>query len=165
MDKMLETRLREAFYKGRVDFDAHVSIIPTLDRPRYFGLMRQSAVLLDTLGFSGFNTALQAIECDLPVLAFEGDFMRGRLASGILRQLGLPELVASTTEEFVAKAIALAGDAAKRKALKIEIRARRNVLFNDLAPVRELERQLTNAVMINRAARSSTHPLDPSGSS
>ena len=154
LDKMLETRLRSAFKQGGVDFDKHVRIIPTLDRPRFFGLMRHSAVLLDTLGFSGFNTALQAIECDLPVLAFEGEFMRGRLASGILRQLDLDELVARNPEEFVSKAIVLAGDASRRKELRTKIRARRHVLFEDLAPIRELERQLTRAVTNKRASNS-----------
>jgi predicted O-linked N-acetylglucosamine transferase (SPINDLY family) len=150
MDRMLENRLRAVFDRAGVEFDRHVSIIPNLDRPRFFGLMRQSALMLDSLGFSGFNTALQAIECDLPVLSFEGEFMRGRLASAILRRLDLPELVATTTEEFIEKAIALAGDAGRRKKLRDQIIERRNVLFHDLAPVRALERHLTDAVMRSR---------------
>jgi predicted O-linked N-acetylglucosamine transferase (SPINDLY family) len=151
MDRMLERRLRAAFEKADVEFDEHVSIIPMLDRSRFFGLMRQSALMLDTLGFSGFNTALQAIECDLPVLAFEGEFMRGRLASAIMRRLDLPELVATTTEDFVQKALDLAGDAGRRKQIRAKIIARRNVLFHDTAPVLALERCLTDAVARSRA--------------
>jgi predicted O-linked N-acetylglucosamine transferase (SPINDLY family) len=146
MDRMLEARLRAAFEKGGVEFDAHVSIIPTLERSRFFGLMRKSAIMLDTLGFSGFNTALQAVECDLPVLAFEGEFMRGRLASGIMRQIGLPELVASSKDEFVEKALSLAADPGRRKRLRSAIIARRATLFCDMAPIRELERYLSDAV-------------------
>jgi protein O-GlcNAc transferase len=151
MDRLLECRLRAAFHKADVEFDAHVSIIPNLDRPRFFGLMRQSALMLDTLGFSGFNTALQAVECGLPVLAFEGEFMRGRLASAIMRQLELPELVATTKEDFVQKAIELAGDSGRRRRLRTEIIKRRKVLFCDLAPVRALERHLADAVTRSRA--------------
>jgi protein O-GlcNAc transferase len=147
MDRILETRLRAAFDKGGVEFDAHVSIIPTLDRSRFFGLMRESALMLDTLGFSGFNTAIQGIECDLPVLAFEGEFMRGRLASAIMRRLDLPELVATTKEGFVQKAIELAGDARKRRGLRAKIIERRKLLFQDMEPVRALEHHLTDAVM------------------
>jgi predicted O-linked N-acetylglucosamine transferase (SPINDLY family) len=146
MDRMLEDRLRAAFAKGGVDFDTHVSIIPTLDRSRFFGLMRESALMLDTLGFSGFNTAIQGIECDLPVLAYEGEFMRGRLASAIMRRLDLPELVATTKEDFVQKAVELVGDARKRRAIRAKIIERRKVLFHDLAPVRALERHLRDAV-------------------
>lgn len=151
MDRMLESRLRAAFDRGNVEFDEHVSIVPTLDRARFFGLMRRSAIMLDTLGFSGFNTALQAIECDLPVLAFEGEFMRGRLASAVMRQLGLNELVATTREEFVQKAVALAGDAGLRKRLRAKIIERRKVLYHDLAPIRALEDHLTDAVTNTRS--------------
>jgi protein O-GlcNAc transferase len=154
MDRMLENRLRAAFDKDNIEFDAHVSIIPTLDRSRFFGLMRESALMLDTLGFSGFNTAIQGVECDLPVLAYEGEFMRGRLASAIMRRLDLPELVATTKEEFVQKAVELAGDARRRRRLRAKIAERREVLFHDMEPVRALERQLTDAVMSARAESS-----------
>jgi protein O-GlcNAc transferase len=147
IDRILESRLRAAFGKADVEFDRHVSIIPFLDPPRFFGLMRQSALMLDTLGFSGFNTALQAVECDLPVVAFEGEFMRGRLASAVMRRLDLPELVATTKQDFVDKAVKLAGDPKRREKLRAGIRQRRHVLFNDMAPVRELERRLTEAVL------------------
>jgi predicted O-linked N-acetylglucosamine transferase (SPINDLY family) len=155
MDRNLERRLRAAFEKAEVPFDEHVSIIPTLDRARFFGLMRKSALMLDTLGFSGFNTALQAIECDLPVLAFEGDFMRGRLASAIVRQLGLPELIATTKADFVQKAIELARDGGRRKGLRAQIIERRKILFSNLAPVRSLERHLADAVSRARTGSSS----------
>jgi predicted O-linked N-acetylglucosamine transferase (SPINDLY family) len=155
MNNMLEQRLRGAFDRERVDFDAHVCLIPNLDRPGFFGLMHDSALMLDTLGFSGFNTALQAIECGLPVLAYEGEFMRGRLASGIMRRMGLPELVADTDEAFIHKAIELATDFQKRKDLRAAIASRREILFNDTEPVRGLERCLVEAISRSRDARSS----------
>jgi protein O-GlcNAc transferase len=154
MDRMLESRLRAAFEKADVEFDERVSIIPKLDRSLFFGLMRQSALMLDTLGFSGFNTALQAIECDLPVLAFEGEFMRGRLASAIMRRLDLPELVATTTQDFVQKTLDLAGDAGRRKKIRAKIIERRHILFRDTAPILALERSLTDAVARSRAESS-----------
>jgi predicted O-linked N-acetylglucosamine transferase (SPINDLY family) len=135
----LQTRLRAAFDTAGVDFDSHVSFIPVLGRPDFFALMRHSALMLDTLCFSGFNTAMQAIECGLPVLAFEGEFMRGRLTSGIMRQLDLPQLVATTEAEFIDKAVALAQDPAGRKALQATIIERHDRVFRDLAPVRALE--------------------------
>jgi len=143
--------LRAAFDRGKVDFDSHVSIISLLDRPQFFGLMRQSAVMLDTLGFSGFNTAIQGIECDLPVLAYEGEFMRGRLASAIMRRLDLPEMVATTKDDFIQKAVKLASDAGWRQKVQTKIRERRNMLFQDLEPVRALESHLTNLVSRARA--------------
>jgi predicted O-linked N-acetylglucosamine transferase (SPINDLY family) len=98
--------------------------------------------LLDTPGFSGFNTAMQAIECGLPVVGREGEFMRGRLASGILRRMGMDALVATTDEAYVELAVALTRDAGRRQRLRDEMIARRGVLFGDLEPVRALERFL-----------------------
>jgi predicted O-linked N-acetylglucosamine transferase (SPINDLY family) len=145
-DRMLERRLRAVFISGGIDFDAHVSIIPFLDHPRFFGLMRSSALMLDTLGFSGFNTALQGVECGLPVLAFEGNFLRARLASAIMRELELPELVATSTEDFVKKAVGLTKDPEKLKGLAATMVARRERLYRNTAPVRALERYLIEAV-------------------
>jgi protein O-GlcNAc transferase len=146
MDKLLAQRLRRAFDIEKVDFDAHVNIIPYLDRPRFFGLMQHAALLLDTVGFSGFNNTLQAIEAGLPVLAREHGFMRGRLASGIMRRMELSELVASTDDAFIEKAVELAADAPRCKELRVEIANRRKILFNDIEPVRALERCLTEAI-------------------
>ena len=147
MSRQIEQRMRQAFRKAGVDYDRTVAWVPTLGRGRFHGLMRRSTALLDTLGFSGFNTAVQALECDLPVVAFEGPYMRGRLASGPLRHLGLDELVASTPEAFAAIALRLAEDEAWRAHLEREIAQRRHALFFDQAPVRALEDTLFEAVM------------------
>jgi predicted O-linked N-acetylglucosamine transferase (SPINDLY family) len=71
--------------------------------------------------------------------------MRGRLASGIMRRLGLPELVATSKDDFIQSAIRLAADVGRCQELKIEVASRRSLLFNDLEPVRALERCLTAA--------------------
>jgi len=102
--------------------------------------------MLDTLGFSGFNTTMQAVECGLPVLAYEGEFMRGRFASGIMRRMGLAELIAATDDEFIQKAIALAADPARLQRLRREIADRRSVLFHDLEPIRRLEQSFAEAI-------------------
>ncbi len=146
MDHLLIQRLRRAFDREKVDFDAHVCIIPFLSRAQFFGLMQHAALMLDTPGFSGFNNALQAVEAGLPLLAREGSYMRGRLASSIMRRLELPELVATTDEQFIERAIALAADPARRAQLRADIESRRSILFNDLEPIRALERCLTEAI-------------------
>ncbi|MEP6505009.1 MAG: tetratricopeptide repeat protein, partial [Betaproteobacteria bacterium] len=107
MSAQVERRMRGVFAKAGVDYDRTVTWIPMLDRGRFFGLLQRATAMLDTIGFSGFNTALQSLECDLPVVAFEGEFLRGRLASGPLRLLGLDELVATTPAQYVDIALRL----------------------------------------------------------
>jgi len=146
LDELLAHRLRRAFDIEKVDFDARVRVIPRLERPRFFGLMKQSALLLDTVGFSGFNNTLQAIEAGLPVLAHEGTFMRGRLASGIMRRMELAELVVNSDDAFIETAVELAGNVPKLSYLQGEIANRRKILFHDTEAVRALERCLIDAI-------------------
>lgn len=146
MYAMLEQRLRASFAAAGVDFDSRVKIVGHMDRPRFFGLMQRSALMLDTLGFSGFNTAAQAIECGLPILTFEGEFMRGRLASCFMRRMEIPDLIATTKDAFVASAIELAGDDKWRSRLTRQIEKKRSLVFGDKAVVRGLEKFLVEVV-------------------
>ena len=152
MSAQIEQRMRAAFAKAGVDYDRTVAWIPALNRGRFFGLMKRADALLDTIGFSGFNTAAQALECDLPVVAYEGEFMRGRLASGLLRHLGLDELVATVPEAFADIALRLVDDGAWHAQLQREIAQRRHALFYDQVPVRALEDALFEAAGVAKPA-------------
>ena len=101
--------------------------------------MKRAHVFLDTIGFSGFNTAMQAVECGLPIVTREGRFMRGRLASGILKRMGLSDLVAQTEADYVALAVRLVQDRGYHKQVSGRLEASRHVLFNDMAAIRALE--------------------------
>ncbi len=72
--------------------------------------------------------------------------MRGRLASGIMRRMGLTELVASTDEAFIEAAVELAGNAPRRSELRVQIANSRKILFHDTEAVRALERCLIEAI-------------------
>ena len=157
MHVQMANRIRNSFAQEGLDFDSRVCIIPFLDRQRYFGLMKQSALMLDTLDFSGFNTAIQAIECGLPYLAFEGSFMRGRLASGIMRRLELPDLVASTYEDFAQRAVALTANNGRLEELRVEIMTRRAMLFEDPTPIRALEKFLATEIVERRSRATVDH--------
>jgi protein O-GlcNAc transferase len=87
--------------------------------------------MLDTIGFSGYNTAVQAIECGLPLVTREGRFLRGRLASGVLRRMGLQELIAQTKTDYVNLVVRLATDHDYQAHIRHEIEQRRSVLFDD----------------------------------
>jgi len=142
----LHRRLEAAFARSRLDFDDFVTFIPWQDRPGFYSLLKRSKVFLDTVGFSGFNTAVQAVECGLPIVTREGRFMRGRLASGILRRMGLSELIARSEEDYVALAVRLVRDREYREHVRERIEASRHVLFADLAPIRAMEDFLAKAI-------------------
>lgn len=132
----LAARLRQAFEGAGLDFDDYGVFIPWLKHGEFYGLMQRADVFLDTLGFSGFNTAMQAVECALPIAALDGRFMRGRLASGILKRMGMPELVASSGEGYISLATRLAQDKNYRDEIRGHMKARQHVLYDDAEPVR-----------------------------
>ena len=125
----LEARLRTAFAATGIDFDAHVLFIPWQSQAAFFGLMQAAAVVLDSPGFSGFNTTMQAVECGTPVVAFEGRFLRGRFASGILRELGLEEFVASDSKAYVEAVLRLIDDSSIASRTRKQIAERGRALF------------------------------------
>ena len=139
LSEKLKSRLGRAFERAGLDFARHVVFVPWQSRPHFHGLMRRADVFLDTVGFSGFNTAMQAVECGLPVVASEGKFMRGRLASGILKRMGLPDLVAASEDEYVVLAAKLAGNAGYRHEVRTRMEASRASLYEDRAPIKALE--------------------------
>jgi protein O-GlcNAc transferase len=135
----LQLRLKQRFDEAGLDFGRYCRFIPWQRRSAFYGLMERANVMLDTIGFSGFNTAMQAMECGLPVVTREGRFMRGNLASGILKRIRLPELVAVSDEDYIAITLRLVRDAAYGQYVRDRIEQGRPVLFDDLAPIRALE--------------------------
>jgi len=135
----LIARLKAAFARAGLDYERYVIFVPPLVRPAFYGLMKRADVLLDTIGFSGFNTAMQAVECGLPIVAWEGRFMRGRFASGVVKRMKLDDVVAKSEKEYIALAAKLAGDTAYREQIRARIVAARDVLYGDKAPIRALE--------------------------
>ncbi len=148
LSRRWERRLRAAFERAGLSFERHVVFMPWQDPQAFRAILAAADLYLDTVGFSGFNTALQAVQCGLPVVTREGRFMRGRLASGMLRYIGLDELVAPSDAAYVELAVALASDAGRRQQLRERLRSARERLFEDDAPVRALESFLARVVEV-----------------
>lgn len=142
LSEKLAQRLEAAFESGGLFFHAYGVFLPWLKRDAFYALMRKASVYLDTIGFSGFNTAMQAIECGLPIVTKDGRFMRGRLASGILKRMDMPEFVAKSEQDYVDLAVRLASDSSYWSQTRRAIETKRAVLFDDMVPIRALEQFL-----------------------
>jgi len=142
----LRARLATEFTRQGLDFGRTAIFLPWQSRASFLGLLRRADVFLDTIGFSGFNTALQAVECGLPIVTREGRFLRGRLASGILKRIGLPDLVAADDEQYIAFAVRLAQDPGYREEIRRRMAAGRPLLYGDTEPIRALEDFLAQGV-------------------
>lgn len=139
LSKRLAERIQKAFAAEGLDYLRHVEFIPWQPKAGFYAVLRRADVFLDTIGFSGFNTAMQAIECGLPIVAREGRFMRGRFASAILNRMQLGELVAQDKQAYVECAVRLAQDHEYNAGIRERIVRSRPILFHDSAPIRKLE--------------------------
>jgi len=131
LSNLLEARINKEFEAAGLNAKDHVRFVRWLNFHEYHCLMRHADVLLDTIGFSGYNTAVQAIECGLPLVTREGRFLRGRLASGVLRRMGLTELIVQTKADYVNLVVRLVTDRHYQAHIRHEIEQRRSVLFDD----------------------------------
>jgi predicted O-linked N-acetylglucosamine transferase (SPINDLY family) len=68
----------------------------------------------------------------VPVIAYAGTTHASRVGMSLLSNIGLPELVAATPEEYISVAVNLAGDLKKLGELRVSLRDKmtRSVLFD-----------------------------------
>ncbi len=142
---VFRTRLATAFAAAGLDFDHHVAITRPVPPDLFPSLLKCGAIYLDSVGWSGGNTTLEAIACGLPPVTLPTAMMRGRHTAGILTRMGATELIADSREAYVDKAVALADAGARAKA-KAKVAETRALLWNDAKPVRALEIWLERAV-------------------
>jgi predicted O-linked N-acetylglucosamine transferase (SPINDLY family) len=89
--------------------------------PEYLARQRQADLFLDTLPYNAHTTTSDALWAGLPVLTVMGKSFASRVAASLLNAIGLPELIASTQEEYEALAIELALNPKKLADIKLKL--------------------------------------------
>ena len=135
----LFSRLAQAFRMRGMDLQSRGIILPSMPHDDYLRVNMLCDVMLDTLHWSGGNTTLDALACGLPVVTLPGEFMRGRQSYGMLKLMGLDELIAKDQEDYVEIAIRLGTDSAWRRQVAQHIAKNNDVIFDMETPLRQLE--------------------------
>ena len=95
----------EGIDKGRLQFVGW-----TETKEEHLALYNQIDVHLDTFPFNGATTTFECLWQGVPTITLEGRMHRARVTSSVLSRLGKEEWIASTFEEYVAKAVDLVKD-------------------------------------------------------
>ena len=138
-------RIHQSFSQFNLNADNHVVFLPPLDAGKYHAINCISDVFLDSIGWSSYNSALEALACDLPVLTLPGTLMRQRHSTAILNMMGITETIASNTYEYTSMAVRLGKDIEWRRSLSQKIAADKHKLYGDRECIAGLEDFLIKA--------------------
>jgi predicted O-linked N-acetylglucosamine transferase (SPINDLY family) len=114
-----------------------------LQPPEYLARYRAADLFLDTWPYNGGTTASDALWAGLPVLTLAGEAFASRVAASLLNAIGLPELIASTQQQYEELAIELASN--PQRLAQITSRLRENRLTSPLFDTPRFTRNLEAA--------------------
>lgn len=132
-------RLKRAFANYNLNADNYCIILPKLNQDDYWNLNLISDIYLDSFGWSGGHTTLEALACNLPVVTYPGELMRGRHSYGILKRLNLTCLIAKEKADYIEIAVRLGTDRVWKNNIVERIELHQNLLWDDLKPIKTLE--------------------------
>jgi predicted O-linked N-acetylglucosamine transferase (SPINDLY family) len=127
---------------ARLGMDARRLIFgERLPPPEYLARYRAADLFLDTLPYNAGATASDALWAGLPVLTLTGEAFASRIAASLLTALGVPELIASTQQQYEQLAIELASDPRRLAEIRAKIQVNRltSSLFDTPRFARNLE--------------------------
>jgi protein O-GlcNAc transferase len=137
--EVLRRRLEGAFAAAGLKYEDHCILLAPMEMNRFQAASAQCDVMLDSIGWSGGNTTLEALAQDLPIVTHQGELMRGRVSAGMLRMMGMDETVARTVDEYVALAVRIGRDPAWRSDLKRRVVEQRHRLYRDRTCIEALQ--------------------------
>ncbi|RTL49721.1 MAG: tetratricopeptide repeat protein [Bradyrhizobiaceae bacterium] len=116
-----------------------VVFAPRAPLPEHLARHRLADLFLDMLPVNAHTTASDALWAGLPVLTRQGEAFAGRVAASLLHAIGLPELIVTTREEYVALAVDLATNPDKLARIRDKLAANRLT-----TPLFDIQRFTTN---------------------
>ncbi len=129
-------RISGELRKRGLEVADRIIFLPYMSHGAYLRLNELCDVMLDTVHWSGGNTSLDALAGGLPVITLPGELMRGRQSMGMLRMLGVPELVATNADDYVRRAVEMAREPERRAAISRTILGNLERLFHRDEPLR-----------------------------
>ena len=96
-----------------------------MDTSEYLARNYVADLFIDTFPYNAHATATDALWAGLPILTYMGESFASRVAASLLNAIELPELIATTQEQYEARAIDLATNPEKLKAIKYKLERNR----------------------------------------
>ncbi len=104
--------------------DGRLTLLPPTSHAEHLGAYHEVDVALDPFPFNGATTTCDALWMGVPVVTLPGATSASRVASSILRAAGLTELVATSPDDYAAKASSVLRDRERLRELRASLRRR-----------------------------------------
>lgn len=111
-ENLINEALKRGVSANRILFSPLVNYEDSFQRFKFCDLF------LDTFPYTAHTTASEALSSELPLLTIAGESYQSRVASSLLKNLNIPELITSNIEDYENFAIFLANNPAKLKEIK-----------------------------------------------
>jgi protein O-GlcNAc transferase len=112
----------------------------------HLNLYNRIDIGLDTFPYNGTTTTCESLWMGVPVVTLAGGTHASRVGTSVLTNIGLPELVAKTQEEYIDISVSLANDIVKLQHLRESLRDR--MAQSPLTDVKGFTSQLESAFRI-----------------
>lgn len=145
LTNIFKNRLRKVFDRHNLEMDNYISILPSMNPADFQALSKICDIFLDSIGWSGCNTTLEAIGHNLPIVTLPRELMRSRHTMAILSMMGISEAITGNVEEYIQLAVALCQDEKHRKAASKNIATNKHLIYKDSTCIRGLEDFLLTA--------------------
>ena len=117
-------RARRGLVSHGIDITRLILLGPQPDHATHLATYSQIDIALDTFPYHGTTTTCDALWMGVPVITLAGQTHVSRVGVSLLSNIGLPELIANTTDEYMNTAVALANTPDRLKNLRTNLRQR-----------------------------------------
>lgn len=116
-------RVRDAFAKHGAD-PARLQLVGQMSLLDYLASHAHIDLILDSFPVNGHTITCHGLWMGVPSICLTGKTYRGRLATSVMTNLGLPQFIAANTDQYVAIAAKLSSDTANLAQLRSTMRDR-----------------------------------------
>lgn len=139
-------RISRAFSRFDLDVSEYVTILPKLDAGKYHAVNHLADIYLDSMDWSGGNTTLEALACNLPVITLPGNLMRGRHSMAVLQMMKVEDTIAEDIDGYIEIAAKLGQDPELRNRISEKIGENKHLVYEDRTCIFAFEDFLERAV-------------------
>jgi predicted O-linked N-acetylglucosamine transferase (SPINDLY family) len=142
LDSITSTSERLKQHAAQAGIDpSRIIFAKKAQNPKHLARYPLADLFLDTTPYGAHTTSSDALWMGVPVLTLAGRSFASRVCGSLLKSAGLPELICSTPERYMAMAVDLARNPEKLKAVRRKLADQRDtcVLFDTPLLARKLE--------------------------